>query len=137
MSHEKPAWYLMKKPSKNINVHEYENIAERKNWSRRLQQFFRSFFCYTAILAAFLEFCQSIALRALAKKWSGIQTKKLQRFPMNLYLSILPDFFFSLSLFAKKLQQKTGQITTIPSEPLTAFSVKTGVESATQYKALI
>jgi len=97
---------------------------------------FSLLFCYTAILAVFLEFCQSIALRALAKKWSGIQAKKLQRFPMNLYLSILVDFFFFLSVFAKKLQQKTGQIATIPSEPLKAFSVKTGVESAPQYKAL-
>ena len=93
---------------------------------------FSLLFCYTAILAVFLD----IALRALAKKWSGIQAKKLQRFPMNLNLSILTDFFFSLSVFAKKLQQKTVQIATIPSEPLKAFSVKTGVESAPQYKAL-
>ena len=97
---------------------------------------FSLLFCYIAILTAFLEFCQSIALRALAKKQNGIQAKKLQRFPTNLILSFLADFFFSLSVFAKKLQQKTGQIATIPSEPLTAFSVKTGVESAPQYKAL-
>ena len=97
---------------------------------------FSLLFCYIAILTVLLEFCQSIALQALAKKQSGIQAKKLQRFPTNLILSILTDFFFSLSVFAKKLQQKTGQIATIPSEPLKAFSVKTGVESAPQYKAL-
>ena len=112
MSHEKPAWYLMKKPSKNINVHEYENIAERKNWSRRLQQFFRSFFCYTAILAAFLEFFQSIALRALPMDQEKDSATILNG--SDLYAFICPQSCFYLYL-QKNCNKKRAKLQQFPA----------------------
>ena len=97
--------------------------------------FFTPFLLYS-YFSGFLGVLSIHRLTSLGKSKAKTKQKKLQRFPMNLYLSILTDFFFSLSLFAKKLQQKTAQIATIPNESLEAFSVKTGVESAPQYKAL-
>lgn len=78
--------------------------------------FFALFLLYSHFNSLF-EVLSIYRLTSLGESRAKAKQKKLQRFPTNLYLSILADFFFFLSVFAKKLQQKSAKIAAIPNEP--------------------
>lgn len=97
--------------------------------------FFAPFLLYSYFSSLF-GILSIYRLTSLGKEMERNPDKKAATIPNEPYLINFNGFFLLFICVCKKLQQKTGQIATIPSEPLKAFSVKTGVESAPQYKAL-
>lgn len=97
--------------------------------------FFAPFLLYSYFSSLF-GILSIYRLTSLGKEMERNLDKKAATIPNEPYLINFNGFFLLFICVCKKLQQKTGQIATIPSEPLKAFSVKTGVESAPQYKAL-